>query len=945
MGQDLLFRPMYDSTLIDVELGDAAWGDFNRDGKFDLMVAGRWLNTDNPIPITRLFQFVEERGVLIGQQVIDVTFYNERNPLVGLWQSTLAWGDYDNDNDLDLFIAGLQADGSPLAQIYENEGGTTLSMHTVLTGFYLGDAAWGDYDNDGDLDLLTAGIEADEEYRAVIYENQVGTFTRHDVGLVGVRDASAKWGDYDNDGDLDILLAGMDVQFNARVKVYRNEGSYTFVETANNVEALLFPSVDWEDYDADGYLDILQSGAKYSPFVLEGTTQVYRNVGGAFVLVSEQIGGFRGDVAWGDFNSDTQLDYLAFGQVRPHSVIAGRIHQNVGGTFIPLELPFLLPSVPYGDADWGDYDGDGDLDIVFVGKSADGETPAPIYRNEVNDSNPSPGVPSRLQSVVEEGVATLSWQPPAGSSEGFSYNLRVGTTPGASDLVSPMALPTGRRLLSARGNAGYRFEWVLHDLPLGVYYWTVQAINTAYQGSAFAVEAFFTTGDSSDRTPPAMPSGFIVSGEDRQVRLSWEPNTESDLLRYLIHRGATPETETILVALPAGTERYLDTAVENGETYYYRVQAQDISGNLSPLTEAQVALPASRFTRVELAGLPGIRNGSIALGDYDGDGDFDLAYASAGTSGIYRNIGNELFAQANNILSLWDFPSLDWGDYDNDGDLDLAMSGRTGARDFVWQTYIYRNEGGAFQPSFLGSGFAEGEVHWGDYDSDGDLDLLVAARTSESRGGETITTTLFRNDDGILVDSGISLNGSSGAAEWGDYDNDGDLDLVISDFSDDMDVYRNDGGTFTPVANVTNERTYKTIWGDYDNDNDLDLLVADQNGSRLYRNDNGNFVDTQISFPRLTTPSTTDANVDVVWGDYDNNGYLDLIFAGVNFTTVFRNTGDEFLQDGTVLATFEQVDIEGVDFDDDGDIDLLMSGNQVLPVFFQNNTISGASSR
>jgi hypothetical protein len=81
----------------------------------------------------------------------------------------------------------------------------------------------------------------------------------------------------------------------------------------------------------------------------------------------------------------------------------------------------------------------------------------------------------------------------------------------------------------------------------------------------------------------------------------------------------------------------------------------------------------------------------------------------------------------------------------------------------------------------------------------------------------------------------------------------------------------------------------------------------------------------------------------VVWGDFDNNGYLDLIFAGINFTTIYRNTGDGFLQDGSDLDAFGEVDIEAVDFDGDGDLDLLMSGSRV--VLYRNNTITGGSSR
>ena len=118
--------------------------------------------------------------------------------------SSVAWGDYDRDGDLDILLTG-----NSYSKIYRNDGSNVFTEQTsiVLQGIYGGSAAWGDYDNDGDLDILLAGFGASR-----IYRNSGGpgyTFTEQtSILLIGIQNGSATWADYDNDGDLDILLTG-----------------------------------------------------------------------------------------------------------------------------------------------------------------------------------------------------------------------------------------------------------------------------------------------------------------------------------------------------------------------------------------------------------------------------------------------------------------------------------------------------------------------------------------------------------------------------------------------------------------------------------------------------------------------------------------------------------------------------------------------------------------
>jgi len=240
--------------------------------------------------------------------------------------------------------------------------------------------------------------------------------------------------------------------------------------------------------------------------------------------------------------------------------------------------------------------------------------------------------------------------------------------------------------------------------------------------------------------------------------------------------------------------------------------------------------------------------------------------------------------------------SLAWGDYDIDGDLDLALAGSYTSR-------IYRNDGGTFTPIGAGlTGVNYCSVAWGDYDSDGDLDLALSGSVSP---GNSISK-VYRNDGGTFTAIGAGLTGlSSGTIAWGDYDNDGDLDLAITGYWYDgsthyeSKIYRNDGGTFTDIgAGLTGVYLCSLAWGDLDNDGDLDLALAGSDGStrvtNIYRNDGGVFTDTTAALTGVSCCS-------LAWGDYDSDGDLDLALAGIEdpsndifICQVYTNDGDVF---------------------------------------------------
>ncbi len=218
---------------------------------------------------------------------------------------------------------------------------------------------------------------------------------------------------------------------------------------------------------------------------------------------------------------------------------------------------------------------------------------------------------------------------------------------------------------------------------------------------------------------------------------------------------------------------------------------------------------------------------SVAWGDYDGDGDLDLAVgngdphrhlSSPQPVRLYRNGG--VAPNGTPIFTLaWSAPTADrttsvaWGDYDGDGDLDLAVSNE-------WDNQVYCNDGASpdrtpiFTLAWSSSDGGGAGVAWGDYDSDGNLDLASSRSLYHNNGG-TLTS----------VASWSSSDGGGGTAAWGDYDSDGDLDLRGCRI----------GCTATTAGTLTGSAVWvapessavqSVAWGDYDGDGDLDLAVA-----------------------------------------------------------------------------------------------------------------------
>ena len=403
--------------------------------------------------------------------------------------------------------------------------------------------------------------------------------------------------------------------------------------------------------------------------------------------------------------------------------------------------------------------------------------------------------------------------------------------------------------------------------------------------------------------------------------------------------------------------------------------------------------------------------GAATFLDYDDDGWMDIYIVNGSRlegfppgeeprNVLYRNNGDGTFAEVTEEAGVGD---AHWGmgctaaDYDNDGYTDIYVAN-------FGPNVLYHNNGdGTFTDVTEEAGVGDPRwstgTAWGDYDGDGDLDLYVANYVNFDvnniekyrkvnvwrgievmagpRGLEGAEDVFYRNNgDGTFTDftteAGLTdrLKGYGFAVLFADYDNDGDLDIYIANDSVPNYLYRNNGdGTFTEVgleAGVAYSEDGReqagmgAVFGDYDNDGDLDLFVTNfsDDNNTLYRNDGDGFF-TDVTFQSgLGAPSLPFVSWGTEFLDYDNDGWKDLFVATghvypqvdqYNFGMTYeeRNQLYHNNRDGTFTEVTEVagpgMQIKKVsrgatfgDYDNDGDIDVLVLNMGDRPTLLRN---------
>lgn len=916
-----------------VETGSGV--DFNRDGFIDIYAPGRlYVNRGNGF-------FSEQRS----QVGIDVP--DERN-------ASAVWGDYDNDGLLDL--AHLSPSNG--ITLYANRGSSQLErMEGILperaseprSGF------WADMDADGWLDLVIGGIS-----EITIYWNQGGarfeetTFSFTNVFNFDFAVCAASGADYDQDNDIDIFLGVCQEEpgsrFNQPNLLMRNEGDGTFSEVAQEAGILdQFGNYDtsggiWFDYDNDGWVDLLVirdgrnifQGLQGGPLLFRNDQQGrFENVTSVSGVDAVRAAPHNGGVVT-DFDNDGWQDVLL--RTRVGSDRDAYLHNNGDGTFALMNLD-LGPDL-FSAKVVGDFDNNGWVDVWKNGFRQDF-----LYLNQPQENHWV-----RLQLV------------------GTTSN-RFGV--GASVTVYAQGREYLRSIITGQGDGAQHDNLTAH-IGLG----TTNAVDSIFvrwpsghtdRLAMLAVDQQLTLVEGQGLNSPPLvqlegpEDGSRVATGTPHIVFDWaatDPNND-DLAYTFFLKGS--RFATTMTALTDTEVQIPTTMLDEGGRFEWNVQATDGFSIMQSRT-ASFFVFAGRAPSLSPVRFPLaiFSRGDIALGDWDGDRDLD--YAASGWVGtgvtratiyalqdtnfveldgeVERHISTKIYKQATVVQGVAE-GGLDWVDINGDGAFELFMHGLRGAgRDTspFPVSMLYSNANGTFQPIQSFEGVFHSHAAWGDYDDDGDDDLLLAGATTQDPPANPITR-LYRNTEGQLEPVNTAFPGMMhGSAAWGDYDNDGHLDLVMMGDAGHghfvTRLYRGNGeGQFEEVEVPLPEWAFGSVaWADYDADGDLDLLQTGgtldaaqliRGATRLYRNDSGQFSEAAQTFNSAYQGVAA-------WGDYDADGDPDVIIHGSTSVfgdrtaSVFLNQGGLFVLDETTrFAGGLHAKIAAGDYNNDGDLDLL----------------------
>ncbi len=381
---------------------------------------------------------------------------------------------------------------------------------------------------------------------------------------------------------------------------------------------------------------------------------------------------------------------------------------------------------------------------------------------------------------------------------------------------------------------------------------------------------------------------------------------------------ATPEEEDFWVNAVAPADFDGDGNIDLAVLGFYVVYNVSVEDKLILFhNDGEGAGGSWTFTAIDVP-LNGIIAGAsdLAWGDFDQDGDYDLAVASEGVTALFRNDTGTLapinatlpgYYEDSTYDDSYDLRSVTWADFDNDGDLDLLIPSIYNEDDFSFRTALMRNDGsdGADGWLFTDVGAAidpttHAQSAWVDNDNDGDLDLFL---TNVDPYTETGFIKIYTNDAGTFsATDPLGVRVEHGLADIADADADGDLDLLVAGNIQEEDetydtvlrIYTNDAGVYTPntlidAPNADWLDIHAATWADYDSDGDVDLLLTGtfigeseiEGKSEIFANDAGTYTALSVNLPAPI--GSVGRGGAFTWFDLDGDSDLDYLVAGAFF--------------------------------------------------------------
>ena len=882
---------------------------------------------------------------------------------------SLVWGDYNNDGYVDAF-ANM---GNERVHLYRNNGDGTFDkiQEGEFTGLTQGYSVFIDYNNDGYLDLVATGkANGDGDKKMTIFYKNTGEEGEFKLVVDEVNSAAIPGMVSGDDERVGHLLSAVDID---------NDG--------------------WIDLVVNGNIDTSEENPH--PLGITGTgrfTAVYKNINGVFSIMKDNVVAVEegddtnfaqmagGAVHTGDYNNDGFPDIVNMGYSDKTGYSSALYKNNGDGTFTKIACE--LDKNEKCDVIFADINGDGYDDIIEITGNVGN-----IHLSNGDDTF------EKLESATTGLVKSQATNITVGDVNNDGYN---------DILVSGYDIPgytaiyynNGDNTFTPKGfDPGARpgttnFVDMNNDLNLDVSYygWGGDWRNRFLRNDLGIMVA--------SNSAPVAPEGFTVSYSlaDGKYSLSWEAGfdveTAEEALRYNIY-AKNEETGVVYTYAPAdlATGRLKvgggiipllsNTSFEWNlpeADYTFGVQTVDqaaaasafaTTGYIAPYRPKQVEWEVIKDETGE-NGLPMTFGGALIWGDYNNDGQLDAFFSNKDNFGqLYKN-EDGVFT---NVLGE-EIPKLTMGssvfiDYNNDGNLDLIVCGKDGN---TAKTLVYKNTGSAgnyqyeldaVQTAALHGIHSDNEerisrmLNAVDYDNDGWVDLIVSGNLSVANpygvSGQRFVG-VYKNVNGTfelqqnVVDGTANMDQiASGSIHVGDFNNDGNKDVVIVGWSDSAAwttaLYKNNGdGTFTKIDNALDpNESCETVFADINGDGYDDMIEINNHENAAYLHiSNGDGTFTKLESSDTGLEKTVYPSITV--GDVNNDGYNDIMITGNDipgWTAIYYNDGSnqftkQNIQDGGRPGKVNLVDMTG-----DGNLDLNYYGwsNGNWPNRFMENKL------
>lgn len=528
------FTKVETAVFTPVSRSSATWLDYDNDGLLDIFVTGS-SGANRGGAVSKLYR---NKG--------DGTFQEIITPIPGIYNNSVkpvaVWADFNNDGFIDVVVSGGTVASADAAKLYKNNGNgvfeeiskpvfspteanpnNTIALPTATNSTYI----WVDYDGDGYKDLVIEGKGGTGSITRLYRNNGNETFTEvssQKAPFLNVENSGITWGDYNNDGYPDVIIAGKiaGVEY---TELYKNNGDGSFSRLSNTgLKGVDSPGVILIDMDGDGLQDIVAGG----------------NIG----------------------NSTSSMAVYFF-------------KNNGDDTFTEVATP--ISHVKNTDITYADFNNDGRPDLLIGGHNNTEGTTA-LYKNVNTATVILPQEAVNLSSEQIERTIKFTWNKPTTVSGTPRYNLRVGSVSGANDIVSGL----NQILVMVPNNTQpfYILNTQLEEEK--TYYYAVQTVDAAGNKSEWSAEASFTV-----QTLPVSLVAFEALAENNRVKLTWTTVSEKNSDRFEVIR-ISPEGKQQVVAnvISKGesNEKIVYTAYDNNPLVglnYYRLKQYDNDGTAS----------------------------------------------------------------------------------------------------------------------------------------------------------------------------------------------------------------------------------------------------------------------------------------------------------------------------------------------------------------------------